>query len=96
MVVDNTPLPKGGSMSDLDITVQMSIRTDFEMQYNIKHLTIYCGLTCLLLLFIIFGQLYLYCKLRKDTNAKRAKLAEDYSESYAGAGLGSKLLPKTE
>ena len=72
----------------------MSLRTEFEMQYNIKHLTIYCGLGCLLLLFVILGQLYLYCKLRRDTNAKRKKLADEYSESYSS--VTSKLLPKTE
>ena len=72
----------------------MSFRTEFEMQYNIKHLTIYCGLGCLLLLFVILGQFYLYCKLRRDTNAKRKKLADEYSESYSS--VTSKLLPKTE
>ena len=81
-------------MSGLELTAMMSIRTDFEMQYNIKHLTIYCGLACLVLLFVIFGQLYLYCKLRRDTNSKKAKLAEEYSDQYSSAT--SKLLPKTE
>ena len=63
------------------------------MQYNIKHLTIYCGLGVLLLLFIVMGQIYLYCKLRRDTNAKKRKLADEYADSYATT---SKLLPKTE
>lgn len=73
----------------------MSIRTDFEMDYNIKHLTIYCGLGCLLLLFIIFGQIYLCCKLRRDTHAKRAKLAEEYEGNFA-TSKASKLLPKDD
>ena len=92
IVVDNTPLPLGGASSELALAAMMTIRTDFEMQYNIKHLTIYCGLGCLLLLFIIFGQLYLCCKLRRDTNSKKAKLAEEYASTYSS---GSKLLPKT-
>jgi len=90
--VDNTPLPVGGASSDLELTAMMSIRTDFEMQYNIKHLTIYFGLGCLLLLFIILGQLYLFCKLRRDTNSKRNKISE---ENFA-TSKASKLLPKTE
>ena len=71
----------------------LSIQTKFEMAYNIKTLTIYCGLACLLLLFILLGQIYLYCKLRRDTNGKRKKLADEYAEDYSAA---SKLLPKTE
>jgi len=95
IVVDNTPLPKGGASSDLEITAMMSIRTTFNMDYNIKDLMIYCGLGCLLLLFIIFGQLYLCCKLRRDTNLKRAKISQDYSGNFA-TSKNSKLLPKTE
>jgi len=72
--VDNTPLPLGGASSNLELEAMMSIRTEFEMQYNIKHLTIYFGLACLLLLFIILGQIYLCCKLRRDTNSKRNKI----------------------
>ena len=94
IIVDNTPLPKGGASSDLDLQAMMSIRTEFAMQYNIKHLTIYCGLACLLLLFVIFGQIYLYCKLRRDTNSKRAKISEEYSGGFEEAS--SKLLPKTD
>ena len=65
------------------------------MQYNIKHLTIYCGLACLLLLFIILGQCYLYCKLRRDTNSKKKKLADEYADTYQES-TKSKLLPKTD
>lgn len=71
VIIDNTPLPKGGSFSEFDINAMLSVRTDYSMQYNIKHLTIYCGLLCLLLLFVIAAQIYLYCKLRKDTNSKK-------------------------
>ena len=94
IVVDNTPLPQGGAMSDLEITAMVTIRTDFEMSYNIKHLTIYCGLGCLLLLFIMLGQIYLYCKLRRDTNSKKAKLADEYAGNFDSTT--SKLLPKNE
>ena len=95
LVIDNTALPKGGAASELELTAMMSIRTDFEMQYNIKHLTIYCGLACLLLLFIILGQCYLYCKLRRDTNSKKKKLADEYADSYQESSK-HKLLPKTD
>ena len=77
----------------------MSLRTSFDMAYNIKHLTIYCGLASLVLLFIVLGQIYLYCKLRRDTNSKKAKLGEEYSDVYQGGitnDMASKLLPKTE
>ena len=72
----------------------MTIKTNFEMNYNIKHLTIYGGLACLLLVFLALGQIYLYCKLRRDTNSKKAKLAEEYETSYEDNS--EKLLPKTE
>lgn len=95
IVVDNSPLPLGGANTELPITAMMSFRTEFEMQYNIKHLTIYCGLACQLLVFIILGQIYLFCKLRRDTNNKRKKLADEYSDS-SYSSVTSKLLPKTE
>ena len=55
IVIDNTPIPKGGAFSQDALTTMVSIRSTFEMTYNIKHLTIYCGLACLLLLFILLG-----------------------------------------
>lgn len=96
IVLDNTPLPIGGAVSDVSLTTMMTLRTEFNMQYNIKHLTIYCGLVCTLLLFIILGQIYLYCKLRRDTNSKRSKLAEEYSDNNSDYSAYKKLLPKTE
>ena len=93
IVIDNTKLPIGGAYSRYPITTMVTTRTDFKMQYNIKDLTIYCGLAVLLMLFVVFGQIYLYCKLRRDTNAKKSKLADDYNVNYAAT---SKLLPKTE
>ncbi len=86
-------MPAGGAYSRYPITTMVTTRTEFTMQYNIKHLTIYCGLAVLLLLFIVMGQIYLYCKLRRDTNSKKRKLADEYADSYATT---SKLLPKTE
>ena len=93
IVIDNTQMPAGGAYSRYPITTMVTTRTEFTMQYNIKHLTIYCGLGVLLLLFIVMGQIYLYCKLRRDTNSKKRKLADEYADSYATT---SKLLPKTE
>ena len=92
LIIDNTPLPKGGAWSTQELITMVTIRTDFEMKYNIKTLTIYGGLVCLLLLFTIFGQIYVCCKMRRDTNAKRAKLADEYADTYTPG----KLLPKTE
>ena len=93
IVIDNSPLPHGGASSEDPLTAMVTIRSTFEMTYNIKHLTIYGGLACLLLLFILLGQCYLWCKLRKDTANKRKKLSEEYAEDY---GASSKLLPKTD
>ena len=92
-MIDNSPLPHAGAFSEDSLTAMVSIRSTFEMTYNIKHLTIYGGLACLLLLFILLGQCYLWCKLRGDTSNKRKKLAEEYADDYSA---GSKLLPKTE
>ena len=80
VIIDNTPLPKGGSYSDYIITAKTTVRTDYEMMYNIKTLAIYAGLACLLLLTVILGQCYMICKLRKDTVSKRSKLQTEYGE----------------
>jgi len=94
IVIDNSPLPHGGAFSNDSLTAMVSIRSTFAMSYNIKHLTIYCGLACLLLFFILLGQMYLCCKLRRDTANKRKKLSEEYSSDYTSAE--SNFLPKTD
>ena len=93
IIIDNTPFPLDGASSSDSLTAMVTVRTDFEMMYNIKTLTIYCGLACLMLLFILLGQIYLCCKLRRDTNNKRKKIAEEYRDDFS---TGSKLIPKTE
>ena len=96
VVLDNSPFPIDGATSDVDLTTMMAIRTEFTMQYNIKHMTIYCGLAALILIFVVLGQIYLCCKLRRDTNAKKAKIAEEYADHNDDYSLYNKLLPKTD
>ena len=74
IIVDNSPLPKGGANSRADLSTMLSTRTDFQMNYNIKTLTIYAGLLIISLLFATFGVVYIYCKTRADFNAKARKL----------------------
>jgi len=52
----------------------LSVRTDFEMTYNIKELTIFAGLLCMILAFMNAGVMYLCCKTKNDFNAKKSKL----------------------
>ena len=80
VIIDNTPLPQGGAFSEYVVTAQTTVRSEYNMMYNIKSLAIYCGLACLLLLTCILGQCYQICKLRKDTNHKRQKLKMEYGE----------------
>ena len=86
MIIDNTPLPKGGAYSKDSLIAMMSVQTEFQMTYNVKSLTIYCGLGCLLILFIIFGLLYLQCKLKNVTNDKLSRLYEDSEGRYGKLG----------
>jgi len=81
VVVDNTPLPKGGAFSEDTLSAMMTVRTDFEMGYNIKTLTMYAGLASIFILWINLGIAYLYCKLKSDTEAKRVKMTREYGES---------------
>lgn len=74
IIVDNSPLPKGGANSRADLSTMLSTRTEFQMNYNIKTLTIYAGLLIISLLFATFGVVYIYCKTRADFNAKARKL----------------------
>ena len=36
VIIDNTPLPEDGANCKNDITAMLTVRTDFEMTYNIK------------------------------------------------------------
>ena len=96
VIIDNTPLPAGGAFSDMSVTTMTTVRTEYTMTYNIKTLTIYAGLGCLILFSIILGQCYLIGKLRKDTNSKRDKLRGDFGDNsgYSLAGMGEIDLDK--
>jgi hypothetical protein len=74
IVVDNSPMPQGGAVSHADLTTMLSIRTNFQMNYNIKTLTIYAGLLIISLTFATCGVMYIYCKTRSDFLAKQRKL----------------------
>ena len=75
IIVDNSPFPAGGANSADDLTTMLSVRTNFNMTYNIKTLTIYAGLLIITLSFATCGVIYLYCKTRADYNSKRRKLS---------------------
>jgi hypothetical protein len=75
IVIDNSFLPSGGAVSHADLTTMLSTRTEFQMNYNIKTLTIYAGLLIISLIFATCGVMYIYCKTRGDFNAKAKKLS---------------------
>lgn len=75
IVVDNSPYPAGGAQSRADLTTMLSTRTEFQMNYNIKTLTIYAGLLIISLVFATCGVMYIYCKTRGDFIAKAKKLS---------------------
>jgi len=83
-VIDNTPLPAEGAFSRNALITMMAVQTEFHMTYNVKSLSIYFGLACLLILFIILGLLYLQCKLRNSTNSKRKRLLEESGGRFGG------------
>ena len=96
VIVDNTPLPKGGAYTESTLSAQLSVRTDFEMSYNIRTLTIYCGLASIFFLFINLGLIYLYCKLRADTESKRTKLLRDSDGQYGNIDNDEEVEDKDE
>ena len=65
----------------------MAIQTEFDMTYNIKDLTVYMGLFCLFISFIIIGLLYMICKLRNEMNSKRTKLLNESGGRYGSDRL---------
>ena len=69
-------------MARQELLVMMAIQTEFDMTYNIKDLTVYMGLFCLFIAFIIIGLLYMICKLRNEMNAKRTKLLNESGGRY--------------
>ena len=77
IIVDNSPMPAGGAFSNADLTTMLSIRTNFQMNYNIKTLTIYAGLLIISLTFALCGVMYIYCKTRTDFLAKQRKLKNE-------------------
>ena len=77
IVIDNSPIPADGVHSGADLTTMLSVRTDFEMNYNIKTLTIYAGLLIISLVFALLGVMYIFCKTRSDYLAKSRKLANE-------------------
>ena len=77
VVIDNTPLPKYGANPRHSIVTQLQLRTDFQMTYNIKNLSIYMGLGVLILIFINVALMYLWCKLRSDIKNKCRRLVEE-------------------
>ena len=81
VVVDNTPLPVGGAQSDSDLSTMLQVRTDFQMTYNIKNLSMLAALVCFALIFMISGVMYLCCKTRNDVTRKRAKLQGERAEA---------------
>lgn len=85
IVVDNSPLPAGGADSRADLTTMLSIRTDFQMNYNIKTLTIYAGLLIISLTFATCGVFYIYCKTRSDFLAKSRKLKNESDGQFGTA-----------
>jgi hypothetical protein len=89
IVIDNTPLPKSGANPRHTITAQLQLRTDFEMNYNIKTLSIYMGLVVLLLLFVCIALVYLYCKLRSDVKNKTRRLVAESDGEFGN--LSEKL-----
>lgn len=70
VVIDNSPLPDGGAYSGDNLTTMLQVRTDFEMTYNIKTLSLFAGLACITLLLLISAFLYLCGKTRADYKSK--------------------------
>ena len=85
IVIDNTPLPHGGANSQNDLTTMLAVRTDFQMTYNIKSLTVIVALVAMVLAFLTCGIVYLTGKTMKDLQSKKDKfMRESGGVNYAG------------
>ena len=66
IVIDNTPMPAGGSHAADRIVIEYSASSKFEMKYNLRNVSIVMGIICMVICFAIGSLTYLGCKVKKD------------------------------
>ena len=80
IVIDNTPLPSGGAQALDNIVLEYSITSGFLMTYNLRNVSIYMGITTMVLCFAIGALSYLTYKVKLDINRKFLSDEDDDEE----------------
>ena len=70
IVIDNTPLPKGGSEAEDNIVLEYSVSSKFEMAYNLRNVSIVMGIISMIISFAIGSLSYLAYKIKSDITRK--------------------------
>ena len=66
IVIDNTPLPAGGSQARDVIVLEYSVASTFNMMFNLRNVSIVMGITSMIISFAIGSLTYLAYKIKKD------------------------------
>uniref|UniRef100_A0A7S3IY14 Uncharacterized protein n=1 Tax=Strombidium inclinatum TaxID=197538 RepID=A0A7S3IY14_9SPIT len=80
IVIDNTPIPKGGAQASDSIVLEYASSTTYEMQYNLRNVSIYMGIGTMVLLFAIGSLNYLSFKISRDIKRKFKQDEDEDSE----------------
>ena len=70
IVIDNTPLPAGGASAKDNIVLEYSVSSTFNMAYNLRNVSIFMGITSMIISFAIGSLSYLAYKIKLDINRK--------------------------
>tara|TARA_B110001450_G_C17505677_1_gene434271 strand:+ start:269 stop:790 length:522 start_codon:yes stop_codon:yes gene_type:complete len=80
VVIDNTPLPAGGTYAGDTIVLEYSCSSNYQMSYNLRATSIYMGIISLIISFAIGSLTYLSIKIHKDIKKKFENNDEDEEE----------------
>ena len=77
VVIDNTPLPAGGTYAGDTIVLEYACNSNYQMSYNLRATSIYMGIISLIISFAIGSLTYLSIKIHKDIKKKFENNDED-------------------
>ena len=70
VVIDNTPLPAGGTYAGDTIVLEYAASSNYQMSYNLRATSIYMGIISLVISFAIGSLTYLSIKIHRDIKKK--------------------------
>ena len=77
VVIDNTPMPSGGTYAGDTIVLEYACSSNYAMSYNLRATSIYMGIISLIISFAIGSLTYLSIKIHRDIKKKFENSDED-------------------